>query len=251
MINVPDIPLNSFPVVSSYHGESLSDHFGVSHVENRWNWDLSLWGEDESVVLKFELKLGDVSKRLFSWGGGAIVVCFCWTGSNGKSSKVDDLLMTSIKKATRFFRQRFFSPGMGLKRYTSYPRKGFFANSLKTFAEEQRKLWSQVGEWRSIRVQWWRCLVESSKGRKCTTQAQSCRGEIGVSTNSRFCLKDLIFPSLIWSLPDPESMKAGWNKSFCPSTLSRTTGSENAKSSPRTRWACCPSLTLKQKLRII
>lgn len=187
----------------------------------------------------------------FLGGGVAIVVCFCWTGSNGKSSKVDDLLMTSIKKATRFFRQRFFSPGMGLKRYTSYPRKGFFANSLKTFAEEQRKLWSQVGEWRSIRVQWWRCLVESSKGRKCTTQAQSCRGEIGVSTNSRFCLKDLIFPSLIWSLPDPESMKAGWNKSFCPSTLSRTTGSENAKSSPRTRWACCPSLTLKQKLRII
>ena len=58
------------------------------------------------------------------------MVCFFGTGSNGKSSKVDDLLMTSIKKATRFFRQRICFPH-GIETLHLLSRKGFFANSLK------------------------------------------------------------------------------------------------------------------------
>lgn len=58
-------------------------------------------------------------------------------GANGKSSKVDDVLMTSIKKATRFSDREFVSH-MGLKLYTS-KRKGIVP-IREFFAEEQRKL---------------------------------------------------------------------------------------------------------------
>lgn len=94
-------------VVSSYHGEAIRSLWGPVTCRKRWNWDLSLWGEDESVVLKFELKLGDVSKRLFSWGG-AIVVCFLERVQTGRARRLTMCWWLQLKKRLVFQTANFF-----------------------------------------------------------------------------------------------------------------------------------------------